>query len=678
MEYWLRNMSVRIQLPTVENVTVDVWVDANADVVRVSSSSDLPHRIEATLQIWRNSTAPYPFASTSWCSSLHPNVSRHADTVVSRTDSILFYHRVTAEYASMWETDLSNQQMPKGLPNVLINNTFGGLLSGGADGRMVSSGPMSIVSATGRVSQTLSIAGIADVYPKVQDFIGQLEALSVKPADPVAHSTSWSEFWSGSDISIKPAVAPNDTAIAGAAALVTRLDRVNRATFYSMALGKHAIKFNSYGIYSAYAGPGQEDYRVWGECQWFQNIRLPYYHMLHDGRFEAMKSLFDFYFNLLPVSEARTRAWFNLSSGSYFPETLQQNGLYASGGLGWNCRSASMKEPLPGNTYIRYHREGGLELSLLALDWFAHTDDVKYFVAKLLPQIESYVDYYANHFGNDASGKLDMFPAQALETWQCKAVPPTRETCVTNPMPEVAGLSALLPRLLALNSTVVSASLKEKWAALLTRVPPIPVSDCVGAFAGTRTTCLRPGKLIPPSTSNSENAELYAVHPYRQVGLYRDQKLGITSYYDRKFHGDTGWSEDFMDAALLGLANETAMLAVSRASVPPYTGYRWLGFQAGIGAGGPITDHGGVATAGLRYMLMQTGVLNASGVPTDLIVLFPAWPCQDWAVDFKLHAPANTIVEGSYNGAGVLTNFSVTPSERRSDVVFGGCVTKVT
>lgn len=268
MEYWLRNMSVRIQLPTVENVTVDVWVDANADVVRVSSSSDLPHRIEATLQIWRNSTAPYPFASTSWCSSLHPNVSRHADTVVSRTDSILFYHRVTAEYASMWETDLSNQQMPKGLPNVLINNTFGGLLSGGADGQMVSSGPMSIVSATGRVSQTLSIAGIADVYPKVQDFIGQLEALSVKPADPVAHSTSWSEFWSGSDISIKPAVAPNDTAIAGAAALVTRLDRVNRATFYSMALGKHAIKFNSYGIYSAYAGPGQEDYRVWGECQW--------------------------------------------------------------------------------------------------------------------------------------------------------------------------------------------------------------------------------------------------------------------------------------------------------------------------------------------------------------------------------------------------------------------------
>jgi hypothetical protein len=50
----------------------------------------------------------------------------------------------------------------------------------------------------------------------------------------------------------------------------------------------------------------QEDYRVWGECQWFQNIRLPYYHMLHDGRYEAIKSLFEFYYGMLPVSEVKS------------------------------------------------------------------------------------------------------------------------------------------------------------------------------------------------------------------------------------------------------------------------------------------------------------------------------------------------------------------------------------
>jgi hypothetical protein len=140
--------------------------------------------------------------------------------------------------------------------------------------------------------------------------------------------------------------------------------------------------------------------------------------------------------------------------------------------------------------------------------------------------------------------------------------------------------------------------------------------------------------------------------------------------------GNTGWSEDLMDMGLLGLANESASAAISRANVPPYTGYRWIGFQAGIGAGGPITDHGGVATAGLRYMLLHTGVL-VDGEPSNRLVLFPAWPCQDWAVRFKLHAPHNTVVEGYYDGAGKLSNFSVTPETRRADVVFADCVNKV-
>ena len=96
----------------------------------------------------------------------------------------------------------------------------------------------------------------------------------------------------------------------------------------------------------------------------------------------------------------------------------------------------------------------------------------------------------------------------------------------------------------------------------------------------------------------------------------------------------------------------------------------------GIGAGGPITDHGGVATAGLRYMLLHSGV-SVDGAATKKLVLFPAWPCDDWAVDFKLHAPGNTTVGGSYDGAGKLTNFTVLPKERRADVTFAGCVKSV-
>ena len=92
----------------------------------------------------------------------------------------------------------------------------------------------------------------------------------------------------------------------------------------------------------------------------------------------------------------------------------------------------------------------------MMVDWLEHTGDLDYWSSTLLPQIEAYVDYYAQHFQDDPkTGRLDMFPGQALETWQCKSVPPKRSDCVTNPMPQVAGLHALLPRLIALNSTVV-------------------------------------------------------------------------------------------------------------------------------------------------------------------------------------------------------------------------------
>eukprot|EP01052_Picozoa_sp_SAG31_P028597 SAG31_NODE_2774_length_5106_cov_5.381748_7_plen_635_part_00 len=614
------------------------------------------------------------------CTALHPNITLHADIVdAAGDDGILFYHRNLEEWTMpAWIIDLKSQQMPLDLPNTMTNITFGGYLTGGSGSKMIKGAtPMQLVSATAGKVQSLSIAGIAGRYDEgVEAFIGELKTATATPINRAEHTEHWANFWTNADLTITPAAEPNNPAVAAEADRVSLLDRVNRAAFHSMAMGNiSAIKFNAYGIYSAYPSP-LEDYRIWGPCQWFQNIRLPYYHMLADGRFEEMKSLFGFYFRMLAVSKARTKAWYGIT-GTFFPETKQQTGIYDSGGMGWSCRSASPTVPIPGNTYIRYHREGGLELSLLAVDWFEHTGDVAYFKEVLLPQIEAYTDYYGQHFNNSADGKLDMFPAQALETWQCKDVPPTRDACVTNPMPQVAGLHALLPRLIALNSSVVEdAATTEKWVALLKRVPDLPIGPCMQGDGAKRSICLLPGAQLPHTVSNAENADLYAVHPYRVIGLYAQRELGITTYENRKFRGETGWSEDFMDAALLGLANETATAAIAHAKVAPYTGYRWVGFQAGIGAGGPITDHGGVATAGLRYMLMQTGV-SVDGVPSSKIVLFPAWPCKDWAVKFKLHAPGQTIVEGRYDGNGTLTGFTVNPENRRADVIFADCVQSV-
>ena len=62
---------------------------------------------------------------------------------------------------------------------------------------------------------------------------------------------------------------------------------------------------------------------------------------------------------------------------------------------------------------------------------------------------------------------------------------------------------------------------------------------------------------------------------------------------------------------------------------------------------------------GMQEMLMQTH--------GGKIRLMPAWPTE-WDVDFKLHAPGRTIVEGRVH-TGSVTDLAITPETRRSDLL---------
>jgi hypothetical protein len=69
-------------------------------------------------------------------------------------------------------------------------------------------------------------------------------------------------------------------------------------------------------------------------------------------------------------------------------------------------------------------------------------------------------------------------------------------------------------------------------------------------------------------------------------------------------------------------------------------------------------DHGGVLQLALQSMLMQCEGRK--------ILLLPAWP-REWDVEFKLHAPYHTVVEGKVAG-GEIVELTVSPPERE-----GGC-----
>ena len=74
-----------------------------------------------------------------------------------------------------------------------------------------------------------------------------------------------------------------------------------------------------------------------------------------------------------------------------------------------------------------------------------------------------------------------------------------------------------------------------------------------------------------------------------------------------------------------------------------------------------VPDHnwGGSGMIGVQEMLMQT--------VDDKIYLLPAWP-KTWDVNFKLHAPGNTIVECVYRN-GKVEKLEITPQIRAKDVI---------
>ena len=51
------------------------------------------------------------------------------------------------------------------------------------------------------------------------------------------------------------------------------------------------------------------DWRRWGDCHWWQNVRMPYHTMLAAGDFDLMPPLFDMYERIRPFAEARARLY---------------------------------------------------------------------------------------------------------------------------------------------------------------------------------------------------------------------------------------------------------------------------------------------------------------------------------------------------------------------------------
>ena len=580
-----------------------IWVDANHPVIHVEAKTRRPSSAEVQLESWRTEATK----------------DLNADTIFpAKPGRIAWCYRNRNREAAQ-----------------LRDLTFGAILTGpGLD----SAGPATLRSVKPSTMHSVAIYPLTAQAESLEQWLGRAEKASASSAKvPLEtayrdHLKWWNVFWDRSFIYVD----------GGEAALkVTQGYALQRFVSACAGRGAWPIKFNGslfttdLTLHRQVNGvdqvtPVNADYRAWGGQYWFQNTRPMYWPMLEAGDFDMMQPLFRMYQGMLVANAPKIRDTYN-HGGSYFAETSR-----FWGGIG----KVGPNDPAG---YTNHYFTPVLELSSMMLDYYAHTGDDRFAQEYLIPMAEAGLDFFDRHFGRDENGKLLLDPDNAIEMfWK-----------VRDPLPDIAGLHFVLEGLLALPQNLTGKDRRTKWRRLRREIPRLPQGERDG-----KTVLLPFASAEDPKPHNSENPELYAIHPFRLFGLGKpDLALARDTFAVRAIKRTGCWHQDPVQAALLGDA-ETARQDVEVNFSAKAADMRFPAFWTAFHDYAPDEDNGGNGMLALEYMLMQSSGRR--------ILLLPAWP-KGWNAHFRLHAPLRTVVEGVVQD-GALVKWTVSPPNRRADV----------
>ncbi|MDR1883344.1 MAG: DUF5703 domain-containing protein [Prevotella sp.] len=640
------------------NAAVRVWVDVFNPVINVEITNNKNLKAEVSYESWRyrdrllrkneSSQNSYKWAAPQ-------GLSTKKDSMAFDGNSILFYHRNTGE--TVFDATVKQQ----GLEHVksLVFNPLDGLTFGGT------------IEAEGfKPSGTLSgeYAGTDYKGWKLESGKGKRHSIQIKlhtartssigewkkelkkPYAPNHRKTVdwWADFWNRSFIRIQ---SENKE---GKGWEIARNYQLFRYMLGCNAYGEYPTRFNG-GLFTCdphhtdTAYMFTPDFRKWGGgTHTAQNQRLVYFPMLKSGDTDMMKSQFDFYKRILPVAELRSKEYWG-HGGACFTEQMENFGLPNPSEYGWK-RPDSFDKGLEYNAWLEYQWDTALEFCYMILESerYAGKD-----ISEYIPLIESTLRFFDGHYQYlarqrgrkvfDGNDKLTLYPGSACETYKM----------AYNAASTVSALKVVTERLLQLPVIETDSVKKEYFSTFLNRIPGIRTREIDGH------TTIAPA-WIWERVNNTETPQLYPVFPWGIYGLGKDNlDIALDTWkYDKdaiRFRSHTGWKQDAIWAARLGLVEEAKDLLVkklqsSETRFPVFwgPGFDWT----------PDHNWGGSGMIALQEMLLQ-----ADG---KKILLLPAWP-KEWDVHFKLHLPYNTTVECSYE-KGKIQLLEVSPRERAKDI----------
>jgi alpha-L-fucosidase 2 len=629
-----------------DSLFVRLWVDALNPVIHITVGSAVPREITAFVEPWRTGRREVTEMQTSDIFTNRKRADGTQEPIVVEPDTVLtgqngrigWFHR---NVKSVGPALMAELQGVTGFrrPDPLLGRTFGAMVTASGaerldDLRLRSRGNshhFDIYVLT-RHPATPD-AWLADM----DSLIRRVGSKDVKAREE-AHRRWWREFWGRSWIRAASQRAAPD---ADDAFYVSRMYHLQRFITACAGRGAYPIKFNG-SLFTVPPGPTEQDpdFRRWGPGYWWQNTRLPYISLSTSGDTDLMRPLFRMYAEeLLPLAKYRTKLYLG-HEGAYYPECIYFWGDVFSETYGWTPFD-KRTDKLQESRWHKWEWVGGLELCWMMLDYYDHTGDGGFLGRTAVPFAREILTFFDKHYFTAPLGKLVMRPSQALETWwDC-----------TNPMPEVAGSTAVAERLLALPGGLVKAPDRELCRRLLDKLPPIPTRDINGKKA------LAPAEAFAQK-SNVENPELYAVFPFRLFAFDRPApEWAVEALRNREDRGNFGWRQDDIFMAYLGLTRDVRESVVGRARTHD-PGERFPAFWGPNYDWTPDQDHGGVLMKAFQAMVLQTDGRR--------IFLLPAWP-KDWDVEFRLRAPEKTVIEGVWRG-GAFESLKVTPESRRADI----------
>ncbi len=660
-----------------DGIQLRIWAGAARPVYHVEVNS--PRKIAVTLQpdLWNrfdhctfNMFDTYDTYSDSVL--IPPSGVPTQDVILERDGKILWYYAVGDR--SIYPEDLNYydiEHMASQFPDPFRFNTFGNLLESSGmnlkDGRLTGEGKKFDIRIHALTMQT----------PQPEEWIETITKQATEPVETrkawKEHLAWWETFWNHSWIDVTDITVPageqgklnGEASEKGTreetdgAAIVAQSYNVFRFLMACQSRGEIQAKFNG-GLFTQQlrvSSPERrlmptkqadgtwlthEDDRLWGRRFTFQNQRLLYWPLLRSGDFDMMQPFFNYYWHLLPMRKAITRAWFG-HDGAYYRENIEPTGAERDCGRIGKPLKVKPGENKGQGYYHSFYFTSGLEIVAMMIDYVLHTNNKAFREDVLVPFAREVLLFFDQHYQRDDDGKLRLDPAMVLETYWI----------AINPAPDVAGLRYALDQLLAME--VGTSQDRVTWKRFRNEIPEIPMQMIDGRLA------------IAPADKwemkrNAENGELYPVFPFRYFGL----GFGTEDIVDwtmkhrsnKDAFGHRCWTQDQIHWAYAGNAAEAADGLVHR--------FRAASTQCRFplyGREGPDScpdlDHFGSGSVALQRMLVQ----EANGK----ILLLPAWPAN-WDVDFRQHLTGGAVISGTVKD-GELVRWDIDPISRRNDVV---------